>query len=66
MSYTDNIGQANYNKKLANCRAQAVANELEADGVNMSRIHIIYADILPAHLAISPDQDRRVDLLYEP
>lgn len=65
MSYTDNQSEMKYNKKLALRRAQTVADELEADGVNMSRIHIIDYGALPNPIENSSDDNRRVDLLYD-
>jgi outer membrane protein OmpA-like peptidoglycan-associated protein len=66
MSYTDKQGDLKYNKKLAMRRAQAVANELETDGVNMSRIRVIdYGELPDQGNGSSDDAARRVDLLYD-
>jgi OOP family OmpA-OmpF porin len=40
VGYTDSTGAAAYNQKLSEKRAQAVANELEAQGIDASRITV--------------------------
>jgi len=38
--FTDNVGTADYNKKLAEQRANAVSNYLQSRGINKSRIRV--------------------------
>jgi OOP family OmpA-OmpF porin len=40
VGYTDTSGAASYNQKLSEKRAQSVANALEAEGIDASRITV--------------------------
>jgi outer membrane protein OmpA-like peptidoglycan-associated protein len=63
MGYSDPVGHVNYNQALAKRRAQAIANQLIADGVAKDRISIVsYGEMAKA--GQSHASERRVDLIY--
>ena len=66
--FTDNRGSDQYNDALSMRRAQAVANALESDGVDPSRLEAIgRGESLPVasnNNAAGRQQNRRVELLF--
>lgn len=63
MGYSDPVGHVKYNQALARRRAQAIANQLIADGVAKNRISIVsYGEM--AKSGQSHASERRVDLIY--
>lgn len=70
IGHTDNTGQAAYNQRLSQRRAQAVASVLTSSGVSSSRIHSIgrgWDD--PVSNNLTPEgraQNRRVEIVIIP
>jgi outer membrane protein OmpA-like peptidoglycan-associated protein len=66
--HTDTVGSDAYNMRLSRRRAEAVANELEAQGVSASEIEIIAKGkrdlLVPTADGVREPQNRRVQIVY--
>ncbi len=68
--HTDSVGSANYNKKLSEQRAAAVADYLKSKGIKEARIEVIgFGESMPIADNSTPEgraQNRRVELTLVP